>query len=140
MANLNEVRLIGRLTRDPQSRALPTGSTVAEFGLAVNERYKDRDGNLQERPVYVEITTFGKLSETVDKYLSKGSSVLVEGRLETDAWETEQGEKRSRLKVKADRVQFLGAPRKGNDNGGGGGSIRPRRSEPSTAALEEAGL
>ncbi len=101
---------MGNLTRDPELRQLPTGTSVANFGLAMNRRYKTREGEDREETCFVDIEVFGRQAETTNTYLSKGSSALVEGRLRLDQWEDKQsGQKRSRLLVNADRVQFLGA-------------------------------
>lgn len=118
MSSLNTVYLMGNLTRDPESRTLPSGTKVADLGLAVNEAYKDKEGKMVEKPVFVDIVTWGRQAETCGEYLEKGSRVLVEGRLQLDQWETDQGEKRSRLRVRANRVQFLG--RNGKSNGQAG--------------------
>lgn len=108
MANLNKVFLMGNLTRDPEVRYIPSGAAVADLSLAVNERYKDRDsGEWREKPVFVDVTVWRRQAETCAQYLSKGSGVMIEGRLQLDQWENPEGQKRSKLKVLADRVQFL---------------------------------
>ena len=148
MTAMNRVFLAGNLTRDPELRRTGHGNAVVQMGLAINESYTNKNGDKVESTCFSEVTAWGRVAEACEKYLSKGAQVLVEGRLETEAWQTEQGEKRTRLKVRADRVQFLGSPRKGNGNssgnGGGSGSSgnrdRSRRVEPSLAAIEEAGL
>jgi single-strand DNA-binding protein len=106
--SLNVVLLLGHLTRDPELRYTPNGAAVAQFGLGVNRRWKNGAGELQESPVFVEVVAWGKQAETVATYLTKGRPVVVEGRLQLDQWETEAGERRSRLKVVANRVTFLG--------------------------------
>jgi single-strand DNA-binding protein len=111
MANLNKVFLVGNLTRDPEVKYLPSGTAVADLGLAVNETYKNRDGETKESTVFVDVAVWARQAETCGEYLTKGSPVLIEGRLQLDQWETQQGEKRSKLRVRADRVQFLGRPR-----------------------------
>ncbi|AKJ64433.1 single-stranded DNA-binding protein [Kiritimatiella glycovorans] len=111
MADMNRVFLAGNLTRDPEVRYTPSGTAVSDLGLAVNEQYRTRSGETEERTVFVDITVWGRQAETSGEYLSKGSPVLIEGRLQLDQWENRQGEKRSKLKVRADRVQFLGRPR-----------------------------
>lgn len=117
MASANFVLLMGNLTRDPEVRTIPSGTTVADLGLAVNESYKNKSGELVETTVFVDVVVWGRLAETCGQYLKKGSPALVEGRLQLDQWEGKDGEKRSKLRVRADRVQFLSM--------GGGG----RRSE-----------
>jgi len=107
MVNFNRVILAGNLTRDPELRYTPNGRAVASFGLAVNNRYKVGDEWRQD-PCFVDITVWGKQAENCSEYLSKGRSVLVEGRLNYRTWETEEGQKRSKLEVVALNVQFLG--------------------------------
>jgi len=124
MASLNKVFLMGNLTRDPEVRYIPSGTAVADLSLAVNERFKDRDtGEWREKPVFVDITVWRRQAETCAEYLSKGSPVMIEGRLQLDQWENNEGQKRSKLKVLADRVQFLSAAqgRSGGGHSGGGG-------------------
>ena len=111
MAYLNKVFLIGNLTRDPELRYIPSGTAVANFGLATNRIYKNRDGEQKEEVCFVEIVTWAKTAENCANYLAKGRPVFVEGRLQFDSWETEDGQKRSKLRVVADRVQFLGGRR-----------------------------
>ena len=111
MANLNMVLLIGNLTRDPELRYIPSGTAVANMGLATNRIYTTQDGERKEEVCFVEIVVWSKTAENCANYLSKGSSVFVEGRLQFDSWETEDGQKRSKLRVVANRVQFLGGRR-----------------------------
>ncbi len=115
MNSINHVILIGNLTRDPELRKIPSGKAVADLGLAVNEGYKDKDGKLVERAVFVDVVTWERQAETCAEYLKKGAPVAVEGRLQLDQWETEGGEKRSKLRVRAHRVHFLGRPANGKD-------------------------
>ena len=111
MANLNKVFLIGNLTRDPELRYIPSGTAVANFGLATNRVYNTQDGERKEEVCFVDIVTWAKTAENCANYLSKGSPIFIEGRLQYDSWETEDGQKRSKLRVVADRVQFLGGRR-----------------------------
>lgn len=112
MASLNKVFLAGNLTRNPELRYTPGGTAVAQFGIAVNRRYKNRDGQVQEEATFIDIEVWGKQAETASEYLTKGSSVLIEGRLKLDSWESKQtGEKRSKLRVVGERIQFIGARR-----------------------------
>lgn len=112
MADLNRVILAGNLTRDPEVRYTSSGLAVADLGLALNDRYKNKSGEWVESTCFVDVVVWGRQAETTGEYLSKGSPVLIEGRLQLDQWETPQGEKRSKLRVRADRVQFLGGPRR----------------------------
>jgi len=116
MASLNRVILAGNLTRDPEVRYTPTGTAVADLGLAVNDRVK-KDNEWVEKPTFIDVTVWGRQAETTSEYLQKGSPVLIEGRLQLDSWETKEGEKRNKLKVVAERVQFLGSPKKGGQQG-----------------------
>jgi single-strand DNA-binding protein len=102
---LNKAIVFGNLTRDPELRSLPSGVPVATFSLATNRVWKDRDGNRQESTEYHNIVVFGRQAETVAQYLRKGSSALVEGRMQTRSWESE-GVKKYRTEIVADRVQF----------------------------------
>ncbi len=97
--------LFGNLTRDPELRALPSGMNVVNFSIATNRTYKDRDGKKQEQTDFHNVVVFGRQADTVNQYLKKGSSVFVEGRMQTRSWEKD-GEKKYRTEVVADRVQF----------------------------------
>lgn len=111
MASFNKVILMGNLTRDPEVRYIPSGTAVCEFGLAVSEKFKNQAGDEVEQVCFVDIITWGRQGETCGEYLSKGRQVMIEGRLQFDQWKTKEGDSRSKLRVRADRVQFLGSPR-----------------------------
>ncbi len=114
MASYNKVMLMGNLTRDPEVRYTPKGTAVCTLGLAVNERYTAQSGETREETVFVDVDVWGRQAETAGQYLSKGRPVFVEGRLRLDQWDDKDtGQKRSRLKVVGQRVQFLGSPRQG---------------------------
>ena len=102
---INKAMLFGNLTRDPELRALPSGMNVVNFSIATNRTYKDRDGKKQEQTDFHNIVVFGRQADVVNQYLKKGSSVFVEGRMQTRSWEKD-GEKKYRTEVVADRVQF----------------------------------
>ena len=102
---LNKALLYGNLTRDPELRALPSGMNVVNFSIATNRTFKDRDGKKQEQTDFHNIVVFGRQADTVNQYLKKGSSVFVEGRMQTRSW-GKDGEKKYRTEVVADRVQF----------------------------------
>ena len=106
MAGVNKVFLLGNLTRDPELRYTANGFAVAGFGIAVNRKYK-QDNEWKEEVCFVDITVWGKQGENCAEYLNKGSSAFIEGRLNFRSWETEQGQKRSKLEVVATNVQFL---------------------------------
>jgi single-strand DNA-binding protein len=111
MANYNRVLLMGNLTRDPELRYIPNGSAVSNLRLAVNRTYKSQTGEMKEEVTFVNVVVWGKQAENCSEYLSKGSPIFVEGRLQSRQWETEDKQKRSILEVVADRVQFLGRKR-----------------------------
>ncbi|MDB6076587.1 MAG: single-strand binding protein [Akkermansiaceae bacterium] len=127
MANLNKVMLLGNLTRDPEVRYTPKGTAVGDLGLAVNRRVADGNGNWTDEVTFVDVTVWGSNAENAQKFLTKGRGVFIEGRLQMDTWEDKQsGQKRSKLKVVAETLQFLpdGKPGPGGSGGGfsGGGS------------------
>ncbi len=107
MPSLNHVVLIGNLTDDPELRYTPTGMARARFSIAVNRRWRDRDGNLQEETTFVPIVVWGQQAETCANFLSKGRLVAVEGRLRIETYQTEEGERRKVAEVVARTVQFL---------------------------------
>lgn len=119
MASFNRVILIGNLTRDPEMRTTPSGDKVVEMRMAMNETYRSRQTNeVKEIPCYVNVIVWGNQADPCQQYLKKGSPVFVEGRLQYDEWKNDKGETRSRLQVRADRVQFLNpSPRKTGDAG-----------------------
>jgi len=110
MASFNRVILVGNLTRDPEVKYTQSGTAVAEIGLAVNDRRKTQDGQTIEETTFVDCTLWGRTAEIASEYLSKGSPVLIEGRLKLDTWETD-GQKRSKLRVVGERLQLLGGRR-----------------------------
>jgi single-strand DNA-binding protein len=103
---LNKAIVIGNLTRDPESKALPSGIQVTTFSLATNRVWKDKNGAKQESVDFHNIVVFGRQAETVAQYLKKGSSALVEGRMQTRSWDAPDGTKRYRTEIVADRIQF----------------------------------
>ncbi|KAA0137668.1 single-stranded DNA-binding protein [Gimesia chilikensis] len=121
MASFNKVILVGNLTRDPQVRYTPGGSAVAEIGLAVNRSWFDKNSNSRkEETTFVDVTLWGRTAEVASEYLTKGRSVLIEGRLQLDQWDDkESGQKRSKLKVVGENMTMLGG--RGDGPGGGGG-------------------
>jgi single-strand DNA-binding protein len=135
MASYNRVLLMGNLTRNPEIRYTPSGTAVADLGLAVNESFKNKSGETVERTCFVDVVVWSRQAETAAEYLHKGSPVFVEGRLQLDQWETQNGEKRSKLRVRADRVQFLGSPGKGSEYAD---APAPRRAEsPAQPEMED---
>ena len=134
MANLNKVMLIGRLTRDPEMRSFSNGGKVAKFGFAVNNRKKNQQtGQWEDEPVFLDVEAFnrgetGKQADLVEQYLAKGRQVFIEGHLRLDQWTSPEGQKRNRLLVVVDNLQFLDSRQEGE--GGGGGTIRSRPAGP----------
>ena len=118
MASYNRVILVGNLTRDPELRHIPSGTPVCEIGLAVNDRVKRGDQWVEEA-TFVDITLWSRTAEVAAEYLSKGSSVLIEGRLKLDSWEKD-GQKRSKLRVVGEKMQMLGGREGGSGSRGGG--------------------
>jgi single-strand DNA-binding protein len=108
MANLNKVLLIGNLTRDPELRYTPAGTAVVNLRMAVNRRYRDKNGENKEEVCFITVIAWDKQAEVCNQYLAKGRSLFVEGRLQSRSWETTDGQKRSVVEVRAERIQFLG--------------------------------
>src|SRR5437899_2825598 len=132
MANFNKVILVGNLTRDPELRYTPKGLAIAKFGLAINRVWTNEAGEKKEEATFVDVDVFGRTAENVGQYMRKGSQMLIEGRLRLDQWDDKQtGQKRSKLGVVAEIVQFLGAPR-----GAEGGAAPVPRPRPAAAAAE----
>ncbi|NPA52754.1 MAG: single-stranded DNA-binding protein [Aquificae bacterium] len=124
---LNKVFLIGRLTRDPEIRFLPSGSQVTSFTLAVNRRYKTKNSEQwQEETYYFDVEAFSYLAERLGKQLYKGIQIVLEGHLRQDKWETASGEKRTKIKIVAEKVSILSRPEKTEEI-----------QEPQTEAVEE---
>ncbi len=143
---LNKVFLIGNLTRDPELRAIPSGVQVATFGLATNRVWRDSEGNKKEGVEFHNIVVFGRQGELVAQYLRKGSGALIEGRIQTRSWDGQDGQKRYRTEIVAERVQF--GPR--SQSGGAGADQRgaaasvpsnsPTREQTAPAAPREEAL
>lgn len=129
MANVNKVMLLGNITRDLEVRYTPKGTAVCDLGMAVNRIRTGDNGERIEEVTYVDVTLWGRQAELAGQYLSKGRSVFIEGRLQLDQWDDKQtGQKRSRLRVVGENMQFIG----GQDGSGGnqGGSSAPRQQAP----------
>jgi single-strand DNA-binding protein len=107
---LNKAIIIGNLTRDPEAKALPSGVTVTSFSVATNRTYKDKNNAKQEQVEYHNIVTFGAQADNVAQFMRKGSKVLIEGRLQTRSWDGQDGQKKYRTEVIAERVQFGSRP------------------------------
>lgn len=120
--SLNRVILAGNLTRDPQVRFLANEQAVANFGLAVNRRFKGSDGQMKEEVTFVDIEAWGRTAELVGQYLTKGRACFIEGRLKLDSWDDKDGQKRQKLKVVADNVQFMDSGNRGDRPAGAPGA------------------
>lgn len=130
---INKALLYGNLTRDPELRSLPSGIQVATFSLATNRVYRDKDGKKQEQADYHNIVVFGRQAETAAQYLKKGSGVFVEGRMQTRSWE-QDGQKKYRTEVVADRVQF--GPRAGGGSGSPASNDAPAPKDDSPSGID----
>src|SRR5262245_48279149 len=111
MSNFNKVFLMGRLTRDPELRYTPQGTSVSDLGLAVNREYTLQNGERRKETVFVDVTVWKKQAEICCQYLKKGSPIFIEGRLAMDSWEGQDGQKRTKMRVVADNFQFIGGGR-----------------------------
>jgi single-strand DNA-binding protein len=120
--SVNQVILMGNLTRDPELRTTPNGQSVCSFSLALNRAYKDQSGEWQEATDYIDVVAWGPLGERVSQYLSKGRRALVQGRLQSRSWEQE-GQKRSKVEVLASDVTFLDGRGAGDEGGNGGAPV-----------------
>lgn len=139
MASYNKVILMGNLTRDPELRYLPSGAAVANFGIAVNRVYNDRQsGERKEDVCFVDITAWARQAEVCNEYLRKGNPVFLEGRLNFNSWETDDGQRRSKLDVVAERIQLVGG-RQDGDGGGGYDQASPASAAPSSEFSGEEG-
>lgn len=117
MANFNKVILLGNLTRDPELRTTPKGTSVCQFGMAVNRVFRSGEGGeTQEETTFVDLEAWGRQAEVISKYVTKGNQLFIEGRLKFDSWESKEGEKRSKLKVVVENMQLMS-----NRGGEGGG-------------------
>ncbi|MBN2822078.1 MAG: single-stranded DNA-binding protein [Coriobacteriia bacterium] len=134
---INRVMITGNLTRDPELRSTNSGMSVLKMGVAVNDRRKNQQtGEWEDVPNFVDVTVFGARGEALSRFLNKGSKVAIEGKLRWSQWENPQGEKRSKLEVIADEVEFLSS-RDGGSGGGSSGGYTAPASSPSSEPDEE---
>jgi len=136
---MNNVQLIGNLTRDPEVKMLGGDRAVASFAIAINRRWKSADGESKEESTFIECEAWARTAELVGQYLTKGSKCLVQGRLKMDSWEDKTtGEKRSKLKVVAEQVTFLDSPnrRERSEAATGRNAGRPPAQEPDRGAIQ----
>src|SRR3954469_8259992 len=132
MNGYNKVMLMGNVTRDPQLKYLPSQTPVAEFGLAVNRKYRTAQGEDREEVAFVEITAFGKQAEVINEYCKKGKPLFIEGRLKYDQWDDkETGNKRSRISVIVENFQFIGSREGATTDGAASDKAAPQKKEES---------
>ena len=136
MASFNKVILMGNLTRDPETRVTATGLTICKLGLATSRSFTTKDGERREETTFVDIDAFGKQAEVITKYFRKGKPILIEGRLKLDQWESNEGQKRSKMSVVMETFQFVGNR---DDNDSTNNSVAYEQSSPPKrqAAVEE---
>jgi len=137
MSSFNKVILLGRLTRDPELRVTANGNHICKFSIATSRKFKGSDGVLKEETTFVDVDTFGRQAEVVSKYFSKGKPIFVEGRLRLDQWESQNGEKRSKLTVVLENFQFIGSREdEGRDSSSQGANTGYEQSSPPARAPE----
>ncbi len=134
MANYNKVLLMGNLTRDVELKQTAGNQSVAEIGLAVNRRFKDRDGNDREETTFVDCEAWGRTAEVMAQYLAKGRPVFIEGRLKLDSWQDQSGNKRSKMRVVIENFQFIDSKGGG---GNSGGRSTPQREPAATSSAAD---
>lgn len=147
MPSYNRVILMGNLTRDPELRHLPSNMAVTSIGLAVNDRWKDKQtGEWKDKANFIDCEAFGRTAEVINEYFRKGRPIMIEGKLRLDQWQDQSGNSRSKLKVVIDSFEFVGGREDGPSGGGGGqrGSSGSRQQpatnapdNPPHAAIEE---
>ena len=136
-SSFNKVILMGNLTRDPQLKYLPTQTAVAEFGIAMNRKFKTASGEDREEVTFVDCAAFGRTGEVINQYFQKGKPIFIEGRIKYDSWEDKQGGgKRSKISVVVENSQFVGDKGGGGGGGGGGDEGEPRQSRPPARAQQ----
>ncbi len=137
--SINRVCISGNLTRDPELRQSAGGLPILKMGIAVNDRRKNpQSGEWEDVPNFFDVTMFGTRAESVSRFLSKGSKLAVEGKLRWSQWETPEGDKRSKVEIIADEIEFLSARGEGGGQGGGSGYSAPAsKSAPASSPVEE---
>ena len=134
MPSYNKVILVGNITRDLELRYIPSGTAVVKVGLAVNESFKDKDGQRREKTLFIDIDVWGRQAETLCEYAGKGRCILVEGTLELDTWDDKDGNKRSKIKVRCDRFQFMDSKETTH------GTAQPAETRPRANSSEGTGI
>ncbi|MEW5758739.1 MAG: single-stranded DNA-binding protein [Candidatus Omnitrophota bacterium] len=133
MANLNKILLIGNLTKDPELRYTPQGVAVVNLRMAVNRKFKDRNGEMKDETCFITVVAWDKQAEVCNQYLQKGKSIFVEGRLQSRSWEDASGQKRNVVEVRAERIQFL-SPNTNTQPSGVASTLRNQDNEDSQSA------
>jgi len=137
MASFNRVIVAGNLTRDPQLSYTPSNTAVCEFGMAMNRRWRDRDGNQKDEVCYVDLVSYGRQAEVINQYMSKGKPMLVEGRLRYRQWTNKEGQNRSKLDIFVENFTFLGGPPGGGQGRPSGGGRAPAGAEEEAPAAPD---
>ena len=127
--SVNKVILVGRLGRDPETRFTSSGQAVANFSIATDESYKDRNGERQKRTEWHKIVVWGKQAEIAQQYLKKGSLIFIEGRIQSREWQDKEGQKRTSFEIVATNFRMLGGRGDGGGSGGGSASVGGARAE-----------
>lgn len=135
--NLNKIFIIGRLTRDPETKALPSGQSVTSFSMATDNFYTDKSGQKQQQTEFHNIVAFGKLAEIASQYLTKGSLALIEGRLRTRSWQDSTGNQKYRTEITAERLQL--GPRSATNKGENSGQTGNDKKQEDIPVIEEDG-
>lgn len=136
MANFNRVIVAGNLTRDPQLSYTPSNTAVCEFGMAINRKWRDRDGNSKDEVCYVDLVSYGRQAEVINQYMGKGRPMLVEGRLRYRQWTNKEGQNRSKLDIFVENFTFLGGPPQGGGQGRPAGARGP--AQPQQPPMDDA--
>ena len=136
MANFNRVIVAGNLTRDPQLSYTPSNTAVCEFGMAINRKWKDRDGNSKDEVCYVDIISYGRQAEVINQYMGKGRPMLVEGRLRYRQWTSKEGQNRNKLDIVVENFTFLGGAPQGGGQGRPAGGRSAAHAQP--GAMDDA--
>lgn len=137
MANFNKVILIGNLTRDPQLSYLPSQTAVVEFGLATNRTWTGQDGQKKDDTCFIDVRAYGKPAETINHYMAKGRQIMIEGRLQFQQWQAQDGSKRSKHIVVVESFQFVGGPRSDGDAGNPNAAVQPPQRRSAAPAQQQ---
>lgn len=134
---LNKIFVAGNLTRDPETKFTANEMAIAKFSLALNSKWKAKDGTLKEEVTYLDVSAFGRTAELVGQYLTKGSQCLVEGRIKQESWEDKEGNKKSKIVVIAENVQFIGNKKEAAEPSAAQPAQTPRKPAPAPVSNED---